>query len=100
LLWLLLGAGLTLFSFTGDAGPNVPVWLWVGAACYAAYRYRITRFTLVPTDKPNLCVIDDATAQPLLEQIESHHALQFPTAYHFTPDGSSTNHHHYRPQTH
>src|SRR3546814_9372563 len=87
MLWLLLGAGLTIFSFTGDAGPKVSVWLWVGAACYAAYRYRITRFTIVPTDKGNLCVIDDADGQRILEQIESHRARQFRSEYDFMPEG-------------
>src|SRR3546814_1266621 len=89
MLWLLLGAGLTIFSFTGDAGPKVSVWLWVGAACYAAYRYRITRSTIVPTDKGNLCVIDDADGQRILEQIELHRARQFRSEYDFMPEGDS-----------
>src|SRR3546814_1085131 len=93
MLWLLLGAGLTIFSFTGDAGPKVSVWLWVGAACYAAYRYRITRFTIVPTDKGNLCVIDDADGQRILEQIESHRARQFRSEYDFMPEGDSPEQH-------
>src|SRR3546814_14876512 len=93
MLWLLRGAGLTSFSFTGDAGPKVSVWLWVGAACYAAYRYRITRFTIVPTDKGNLCVIDDADGQRILEQIESHRARQFRSEYDFMPEGDSPEQH-------
>src|SRR3546814_3552460 len=89
LLWLLLGAGLTAFSFMGDGGPRVSVWFWVGAACYAAYRYRTTRFTIVPTDKGNLCVIDDADGQRILEQIELHRARQFRSEYDFMPEGDS-----------
>ena len=92
-LWLLLGAGLTAFSFMGDAGPKVSVWLWVGAACYAAYRYRTTRFTIVPTDKGNLCIIDDADGQRILEQIESHRARQFRSDYDFMPEGDSPEQH-------
>jgi len=93
MLWLLLGAGLTAFSFMGDAGPKVSVWLWIGAACYAAYRYRTTRFTIVPTDKGNLFVIDDADGQRILEQIESHRARQFRSEYDFMPEGDSPDQH-------
>ena len=93
LLWLILGAGLTAFSFMGDAGPKVSIWLWFGAACYLAYRYRTTRFTIVPTDKGNLCVIDDADGQRILEQIESHRARQFRSEYDFMPEGDSPEQH-------
>src|SRR3546814_7031158 len=61
--------------------------------CYAAYRYRITRFTIVPTDKGNLCVIDDADGQRILEQIESHRARQFRSEYDFMPEGDSPEQH-------
>jgi len=74
LLWLVLGAGLTAFSFVGEGKPTVSIWLWVGAACYAAYRLRTTRFTIVPSDKGNLFVIDDADGQPILDEIASRRA--------------------------
>lgn len=89
LLWLVLGAGLTAFSFIGEEGPKISVWLWVGAACYAIYRFRTTRFTIVPTDKGNLCVIDDADGQRVLQAIESHRVRQFRSEYDFMPDGET-----------
>lgn len=89
LLWLLLGGGLTAFSFMGDEGPRVSIWFWIGAACYAAYRYRTTRFTIVPTDKGNLCVIDDADGQRVLSEIQSRRARQFCIEYDFMPEGDS-----------
>ena len=61
----------------------------VGAACYAAYRYRTTRFTIVPTDKGNLCVIDDADGQRILAEIESRRAQQYRSEYDFMPEGDS-----------
>lgn len=93
MLWLLLGAGLTAFSFMGDGGPKVSVWLWVGAACYAAYRFRTTRFIIVPSDKGNLCVIDDADGQRILAEIESRRAQQFRSEYDFIPEGDSPEQH-------
>src|SRR3546814_1877368 len=88
LLWLLLGAGLTAFSFMGDGGPRVSVWFWVGAACYAAYRYRTTRSTIVPTAKGNLCVLDDADGQRIPEQTDLHLARPIRCTYDFLPAGS------------
>lgn len=93
MLWLLLGAGLTAFSFMGDGGPKVSIWLWVGAACYAAYRFRTTRFIIVPSDKGNLCVIDDADGQRILAEIESRRAQQFRSEYDFIPEGDSPEQH-------
>lgn len=93
MLWLLLGAGLTAFSFMGDGGPKVSIWLWIGAACYAAYRFRTTRFIIVPSDKGNLCVIDDADGQRILAEIESRRAQQFRSEYDFIPEGDSPEQH-------
>lgn len=93
LLWMILGAGLTAFSFMGDGGGRVSVWLWVGAACYAAYRYRSTRFTIVPTDKGNLCVIDDADGPRILEELATRRAEQFRGEYDFMPESETPEQH-------
>ena len=69
--------GLTAVSFAGDEGPKVSIWLWVGAACYALYRFRTTRFIIVPTDKGNLCVIDDDDGKRILDEIGSRRAMQY-----------------------
>lgn len=93
LLWLVLGAGLTAYSFMGEGSPRISIWLWVGAACYAAYRYRTTRFTIVPTDKGNLCVIDDDDGQRILQEIESRRARHFREEYDFLPEGETPEQH-------
>lgn len=92
-LWLLLGAALTAFSVMGDGGLKVSIWVWVGAACYAFYHYRTTRFTIVPTGKGNLCVIDDADGQRILGEIESRRARLFRDEYDFMPEGDSPDQH-------
>ena len=89
LLWLALGAVLTAVSFMDGNKPTVSIWLWVGAACYAAYRLRATRFTLVPSDKGNLFVIDDADGKRILDEIASRRARQFRGEYDFMPEGES-----------
>jgi hypothetical protein len=93
LLWLILGAGLTAYSYMGEGKPTVSIWLWVGAACYAAYRLRTTRFTIVPSDKGNLFVIDDADGQRILDEIASRRAQQYRSEYDFMPEGDTPEQH-------
>ena len=93
LLWLALGAAMTGFSFMGDEGPKVSFWLWIGAACCAVYRLRTTSFTIVPTDKGNLCVIDGEDGQRILREIESRRAAQYRSEYDFMPEGDTPEQH-------
>ncbi|QDH70356.1 hypothetical protein [Marilutibacter alkalisoli] len=93
LLWLALGAALTGFSLMGDEGLKVSIWLWVGAACYAVYRFRTTRFTIVPTDKGNLYVIDGEEGQRILQEIESRRAVQYRNEYDFMPESETPEQH-------
>ena len=93
LLWLLLGAGTTLFNLT-TGRPGMPsIWLILGAVCYAAYRLRATRFTIVPSDKGNLLVIDDADGARILEEIVTRRARQFRDEYDFMPDSETPEQH-------
>jgi hypothetical protein len=88
LLWLALGAVLTVISFVGGKG-TFSFWLWIGAGCYAVYRLRTTRFTIVPSEKGNLLVIDDEEGKRILNEIESRRAAQFKAEYDFMPEGDT-----------
>lgn len=93
LLWLALGAGLTAYSLTTPDGLRVSIWLVVGAACYAFYRLRSTRFTLVSSDKGNLCVIDDADGARILDEIATRRARYLRNEYDFMPEGETAEQH-------
>jgi hypothetical protein len=88
LLWLALGAVLTIVSFVGGKG-TFSFWLWIGAGCYAVYRLRTTRFTIVPSEKGNLLVIDDEEGRRILNEIESRRAAQFKAEYDFMPESDT-----------
>lgn len=90
LLWLLLGTGLTAYSLATPDGLKVSVWLLVGAACYAFYRLRSTPFVLVPTEKGNLCVIDDADGARILDEIARRRAEFLRREYDFVPDDETS----------
>jgi hypothetical protein len=84
LIWLGLGAVLTVLSFAGDK-PALSMWLWIGAACYAAYRWRTTRYTVIPSDAGRLFVIDDADGPRIIEEIERRRAATFKRRYDVMP---------------
>ncbi len=81
LLWLALGAVLTAMQWFGDQVFKPSFWLFIGAGCYAVYWFRRTRFTILPTEKGNLLVIDDATGPKILEQITTRRAANFRRDY-------------------
>lgn len=83
LLWIVLGVVFTAMSYFGEGPFRVSYWLWIGLGCWGFYKFRRTRFTLVPTEKGNLCVIDDADGPGILQQIESRRAAGFRQYYDF-----------------
>lgn len=89
ILWLIIG-GIYLIAMANGADTSRG-WLWflLGAACYAVYHFRVTRYTIVPSEKGNLLVIDDATGARILEQLEARRAAQFRAEYDFFPEGDS-----------
>lgn len=93
LLWLALGAVITVTNLIGKAQVVPSMWLFLGAACYAVYHFRSTRFTIVPSDKGNLLVIDDADGQKIIGELETRRAAQFRSEYDFMPEGDTPDQH-------
>lgn len=89
LLWILLGAGLTAMAWFGDQVLRISPWVWVGLACYAVYRFRSTAFTILPTEKGNLLVIDDKDGPKVLREIEQRRAEHMRREYDFFPEGDT-----------
>jgi hypothetical protein len=89
LLWVMLGVVMTGLSLSNGDGLKLSIWLWLGAACYGLYHFRSTRFTLVPTDKGNLYVIDDADGPRVLQEIASRRADHFRREYDFMPESET-----------
>jgi hypothetical protein len=93
LLWILLGGVFTGISLTGDQGLKISVWLWVGLACYGAYHFFSTRYTIIPTESGNLLVIDDADGQRILDEIASRRAGYLRREFDFMPESESPEQH-------
>ncbi|WP_457097678.1 hypothetical protein [Lysobacter sp. P5_B9] len=92
LLWLALGAVITaMAAIKGEFAPSV--WLLIGAGCYAVYRFRTTRFTIVRSEKGNLLVIEGDDGQRILKEIESRRADYFRREYDFMPQDETADQH-------
>lgn len=92
LLWLGLGAVITaMAAIKGQFAPSM--WLFIGAGCYAVYHFRTTRFTIVPSEKGNLLVIDGDEGQRILKELESRRADYYRREYDFMPEGDSPEQH-------
>ena len=92
LLWIGLGAVLTaMAAIKGQFAPSM--WLFIGAGCYAVYHFRTTHFTIVPSEKGNLLVIDGDEGQRILKEIESRRADYYRREYDFMPESDSPEQH-------
>ncbi len=89
LLWIALGVVLTGMSYFGEGPFRFSFWLLIGAGCWAVYKFRRTSFTLVPTEKGNLCVINDADGSRVLAEIASRRAASFRRHYDFLDPGET-----------
>ncbi|GHA72080.1 hypothetical protein [Cognatilysobacter bugurensis] len=89
LLWLAIGAGTTAINWFSAGELKASIWLLIGAGCYGAYRLRSTSFTIVPSEKGSLLVIDGEEGRRILAEIESRRAAQFRREYDFMPEGDT-----------
>ena len=89
LLWLALGGVITAMSYLGEGPFKASFWLFIGLGCYAVYWFRRTKFTILPSEKGNLLVIDDADGPRLIQEIESRRAAQLLREYDFLDSDES-----------
>jgi hypothetical protein len=89
LLWLAIGAVTTAIAWFSAGELKASLWLLIGAGCYGAYRLRSTSFTIVPSEKGNLLVIDGDDGRRILAEIESRRADQLRRDYDFMPEGDT-----------
>lgn len=86
LFWMGLGVLLTIFNYYERQSATPSFWLFIGAACYIAYHFRSTHYTIIPSDKGNLLVIMDADGDSILREIEKRRADFFLREYDFFPE--------------
>lgn len=83
LIWLALGVVFTAGTWFSKQEFVPSIWLLIGAGCYLAHRLRTTKFTILPSEKGNLLVIDDRDGPRVIEQIETRRAAQYRQHYDF-----------------
>lgn len=93
LLWLALGAVMTAVNWIGGESGVPSFWLFIGAGCYAVYHFRSTPFTILPTSKGNLLVIDNADGAKILKEITTRRAAAYRAEYDFFPESDGPEQH-------
>ncbi|MBA2237193.1 MAG: hypothetical protein H0W24_00610 [Lysobacter sp.] len=89
LLWIALGAVFTATAWFTKQQFAPSLWLLIGGGCYVAYRMCGTAFTILPTEKGNLLVIDDKDGPRVIEEIEARRAAQLREQYDYLDPGES-----------
>jgi len=81
LLWMILGAMLTVWM-SMDKGKIVPsIWLVIGAVCYAIYFVRQTKYTIMESQKGNILIIEDKQHDAIKAAIENKRKEYFRKQY-------------------
>jgi len=76
LLWALIGAVVVVAGYLEQQTVRGSIWLWLGLGCLAVYRVRVIRYLIVPAERCNIMVIDDARAAGILGELERRRARQ------------------------
>lgn len=89
ILWLLIGGVQLAVTWSSAQGARGSLWLILGAACVAVYYFRTISYTILPSDKGNLLVIDDEDGSRIIEEIERRRVAQFRAEYDIFPEGDN-----------
>jgi hypothetical protein len=76
LLWVLIGAVVVVAGYLEQQTLRGSIWLWLGLGCLAVYQVRVIRYRIVPAERCNVLVIDDARADAILGELERRRARQ------------------------
>lgn len=87
--WMTLGVLLMVVSWTEPGGSTAGagwMWLCVGVGSYAFYRRGIKRFVVLPCERGNLLLLDDASGRRIIDEIERRRAARLRADHDFFPD--------------
>lgn len=76
LLWMLIGVFSAVVVYTGEHQLRLPIWLWLGIICYGVYQFRVIRYQIIPAERCNVVIIDDASGAEVIRELESRRATQ------------------------
>ena len=89
LIWAGIGAVVMAMAWFDDQAFRFSIWLPLGAICLVVYALRIRRYTVVPSQRVNVLVIDDAKAPAILAEIDRRRAAQLRDRFDYlSPDES------------
>ena len=81
LIWIAIGLFIAVSAFIEDKTVRLPIWLWLGAACYAWYQIRVVRYQIIPAERCNVLVIEDGSAYKIIAELERRRTAQLRQRY-------------------
>ena len=88
-LWLIIGGAQLAMTWGAEGGARGGFWLLLGAACVAWYALRPVNYLIIPSDKGNLLVLDDADGARVMEEIQRRRAAYYRDEYDFFPESET-----------
>ena len=89
ILWVIIGAVQLAATWQSAEGARGGFWLVLGVACVAWYYLRPVHYLILPSDKGNMLLLDDADGKRIVEEIERRRAATFREEYDFFPESDS-----------
>lgn len=82
-IWALLGITLMGLRYSEAGVFQLSIWLPVGLLCLAVYYVRKLSFTILPAQRCNVLVIDDAKGSDIVAELERRRAAQLKDRFDF-----------------
>lgn len=76
LIWMALGGLLAVMHYVETQTLRVPIWIWLGAGCYAVYHFRVLRYRIIPAERCNVMIIEDGQADAIEAELGRRRARQ------------------------
>ena len=86
-IWMALGAIIAVAAYLENQTLRLPIWLWLGAACYAVYQFKVIRYRIIPAERCNVLIIEDARAGQIVDALEQRRAAQLRSRYDYLSAG-------------
>lgn len=81
LIWMGLGLFISVSAYAENGSLRLPIWLWLGLICYGVYQFRVVRYRIIPAERCNVLIIDDAQADAIVAELERRRAAQLRARY-------------------
>lgn len=81
LLWIVIGLFSAVATYLDKQQLSAPIWLWLGIFCYGVYHFRVIRYQIIPAERCNVVIIDDASGIEVIRELQARRSRQLRQRY-------------------